>query len=349
MINPIHFGGKVSKKDLAKYKNSKNWKNNKFQNLEHTTMDFSWRTFPSFLKAQMQNRASRKPKSPIPIQSFNTSNFLANAHEPKFIWFGHSVLLIQIEGKSILIVPMFGSNAAPIGPFQIKRFSEKTIQIIDELPPIDAILFTHDHYDHLGFESISKLKNKTNHFFVALGVARHLTSWGIAEHKITELDWHQTAQLDTINLTFTPSRHFTGRGLTDRAKSLWGGWVLKTNDVAICVTGDGGYGNHFKEIGEKYGPFDIAFVECGQYNANWRQIHMHPEDSVQAALDLNANIAVPIHWAGFTLALHHWKEPVYRFTTEAKKKNLNFLTPLLGEIVSLKEKYENAFWYENHE
>ncbi len=190
-----------------------------------------------------------------------------------------------------------------------------------------------------------KLKNKAKKYLVALGVKKHLVSWGINENDITEFDWWQNKVVEDISITYTPTRHFSGRGLTDKAKSLWGGWALKTKTEHILFSGDGGYGNHFKEIGKKLGPFDFAFMECGQYNANWHQIHMYPEESVQAAIDLGAKKIMPVHWAGFSLAQHHWTEPVERFVAECQQKNVDFITPEIGQMISLSDTKDTASWW----
>jgi L-ascorbate metabolism protein UlaG (beta-lactamase superfamily) len=233
----------------------------------------------------------------------------------KALWYGHSAILMSINNLNLFIDPMLGPNAAPISPFSVKRFSDNTLNIIDDLPDIDLVLMSHDHYDHLDYSSILKLKLKTKHFYVALGVARHLKGWGIDESKITEFDWWDEKTFGDITITFTPTRHFSGRGLTDSAKSLWGGWTFKTPTENIWFSGDGGYGKHFLEIGKRLGPFDFAFMECGQYNELWHLIHMYP-----------------VHWGAFSLAQHSWTEPAERFVAEAKSKSISYCLPMLGEL-----------------
>ena len=196
-------------------------------------------------------------------------------------------MLMRVNNKTILIDPMLGPDAAPIAPFKSKRFSESTLSLIDQFPEIDLLLLSHDHYDHLDLASIKKLKPKVKQYYVALGCGRHLEHWGIDPVQIREFDWWDNASFEAINITFTPSRHFSGRGLRDRFKSLWGGWVFKTETESIYFSGDGGYGKHFKEVGEKLGPFDFGIMECGQYNEQWHQIHMYPEEAIQAAIDAN--------------------------------------------------------------
>lgn len=339
------FGGKVNSENTARYEKSKNWKDGKFENLLETKMEFSFQEMPKLLYKQFFDTKGRNPKAPIPIETFDKEAFLAASDEPKFIWFGHSVLLLRWMNKTILIDPMLGPNASPIAPFATKRFSENTLDLIDQFPEIDLLLMTHDHYDHLDLDSIQKLKSKTKKWFVALGVARHLESWGVQAGDIQEFDWWDNADFEGIHFTFTPSRHFSGRGISDRAKSLWGGWVMKSEKHNLYWSGDGGYGDHFKEVGEKFGPFDFGFMECGQYNEQWHQIHMYPEECVQAGKDAGVKKALPVHWSGFALAQHHWKDPIKRFTQAAEKETLEVSTPQMGAIITINT--PTTSWWNN--
>ena len=338
------FGGRVTKRLIERYSQSPNWKNDKFMNLVETTLQIHFHKVPKLLYKQLCKGKGRVPRAPIPVIPFPQSEFVSSSKPAKLVWYGHSAVLMRMANTTILIDPMFGSDAAPTAPFSVRRFSKHTLNILDEVPPIDLVLLTHDHYDHLDLASIKKLRQKTGHFFVALGVARHLINWGIDPSKITEFDWWNTHLFGNLSITFTPTRHFSGRGLTDRAKSLWGGWVLKTEKESIYFSGDSGYGPHFKEVGKKLGPFDFGLMECGQYNENWHQIHMFPEESVQAALDAKVAKAMPVHWGGFALAQHSWKEPVQRFVREAAIKRLQILTPRVGELVTLADKTSISWW-----
>lgn len=342
------FGGRATKLHLEKFSRSKNWDGKKFVNLEQTIMEISFYDIPKLLYKQFCEKQGREPKNKIKVQEFNREKFLNVPNKTKFIWYGHSVVLMRMNSKTLLIDPMFGPNAAPISPFSVKRFSERTLQLIDHLPEIDLVLLSHDHYDHLDYDSIQKLKSKVKHFYVALGVSRHLIKWGVEPKLITEFDWWDKLKFSDIEITFTPSRHFSGRGLSDRAKSLWGGWAFKTKDESIWFSGDGGYGKHFKEIGKKLGPFDFAFMECGQYNALWHQIHMYPEESVQAAIDAGVKKSMAVHWAGFSLAQHSWKEPIERFTKACEQQQLDYISPLKGELVELSQAYQSRNWWEEH-
>ena len=226
-----------------------------------------------------------------------------------------------------------------------KRFSKDTLSIIDQLPEIDLILLTHDHYDHLDYDSIQRLKFKCTQFLVALGVKRHLEAWGVGSELVKEFDWWDTFHHRGVDICFTPTQHFSGRGLRDRQMTLWGGWNLKTSSENLWFSGDGGYRSHFKTIGEKLGPFDFAFMECGQYNEDWRPVHLFPDESVQAALDAQVRKAMPVHWAGFNLSYYHnWHEPADEFVQAAELAKLDYALPNLGEMFSIQSDIKAKWW-----
>lgn len=343
------FGGKIRPYHLEKYSQSSNWDGKKFNNLEETSVDVNLRTLPALLRKQLKGRSTRNPKQLIPVVPFTSDVFKHTSEESlQFIWLGHSVLLLRIGGKTLLIDPMLSPDAAPIAPVKTPRFSKHTLDIIDQLPQLDAILLTHDHYDHLDYASLSRLKGKTSTYLVALGVSRHLERWDIPAEQIKEFDWWEEIDFAGIRIIFTPSRHFSGRGPVDRAKSLWGGWVFLSKSYRIYWTGDGGYGDHFTEVGKRYGPFEWVFAECGQYNEMWHQIHMYPEECIQAIMDAKGKIGIPVHWGAFSLAMHHWKEPVERFVAAANERGQPICCPQLGEVI---EAGNSAWkpWWENLE
>ena len=344
----LQFGGKVTPELKATYEKSSNWKDGKFENLEETSMSLSFWDISELLYKQFCSKENRVPENPIPIVPFDKDQFLDESKEVKFIWYGHSAILMRNAGKTILIDPMLGPNASPIAPYKTARFSEGSLDVIDAFPPIDLIMLSHDHYDHLDLDSIMKLKEKTTRFCVALGVKRHLVKWGVRADHIQEFDWWDTANFDGIDVTLTPTRHFSGRGITDRAKSLWGGWVFKSSKHNIWFSGDGGYGKHFKEIGERLGPFDFGFMECGQYNEKWRPIHMFPDEAVQAAIDAHVKFSMPVHWCGFALSQHSWTEPVEEYLKHAKKINHSAIFPRIGQLVDLEQGLKFEAWWKTH-
>jgi L-ascorbate metabolism protein UlaG (beta-lactamase superfamily) len=230
---------------------------------------------------------------------------------------------------------MLGDTPAPHPWLGSKRYNPTLPLAIEKLPHLDAVVISHDHYDHLDYGSIVKLKDKVDRFYVPLGVAAHLVRWGVPSDSITELNWWEEQNVDGFTFICTPARHFSGRGLFDGFQTLWASWVIKTTNTSIYFSGDSGYGPHFKEIGEKYGPFDLTMLECGQYNERWTDIHMMPEETVQASVDLKSKLLMPIHWGAFTLALHSWADPVDRVTFTAHKLNIPITTPRLGEPVLL--------------
>lgn len=339
------FGGKVTNEWVEQYKQSEHWRNGSFQNLIATPINNSLLKLPGIIYKQLTHTNGREPKQPLPIAPFDNAAFLAPSEKAKFIWYGHSVILMRMEAKTILIDPMLGPDTTPIAPMATKRFSENTLDLIDDFPEIDLLIITHDHYDHLDYSSIQKLKLKTKRYFVAMGVKRHLISWGVAANLITEFDWWEERSFENIKITFTPTRHFSGRGLTDRLKTLWGGWVFNSPTEKIWFSGDGGYGEHFKEVGRKLGPFDFAFMECGQYNEDWRPIHLFPEEAVQAAIDAQVKKAMPVHWAGFALSYQHtWKEPGEDFVRFAEEKSLDYALPALGEVFDISRAIKTKWW-----
>ena len=215
-----------------------------------------------------------------------------------------------------------------------------------DFPELDVVIISHDHYDHLDYNTITQLKEKTKLFCVPLGVGEHLRHWGVEPDRIKEFDWWEGEMvLPGIDLTCTPARHFSGRGLRSN-KTLWASFVLKTGGYTIFIGGDSGYDDAFKAIGEQFGPFDIAMLECGQYDTQWPNIHMMPEQAVQASIDLKAKVFLPVHWAKFTLALHPWKDPIQRVLKHAETLNAKVTTPQIGEPIYLGETFPVSRWWE---
>ncbi|SHK43590.1 L-ascorbate metabolism protein UlaG, beta-lactamase superfamily [Reichenbachiella agariperforans] len=323
------FGGKAGKTDLEKYAQLDHYENGSFVNLIPTSMDMGFKSFVSILRDQFKNDPKRAPVPKLHTGKLDSLDIVGN-EKTRVTWFGHSALLLEIDGAKIMIDPMLGDVPAPHPWLGKSRFVDDLPIAIEKLPHLDAVIISHDHYDHLDYGSIKKLKDKVDRFYVPLGVDKHLVAWGVEPSRIEALDWWDETKLNDIHLAFTPSRHFSGRGLTDRNASLWGSWVIKGKEDNIYFSGDGGYGPHFKEIGEKYGPFDFAMVECGQYDPRWRQIHMMPEESVMAGQDVQAKVIMPIHWGAFVLAFHDWRDPVQRAEKKAIELGIPLIAPQIG-------------------
>ena len=278
----------------------------------------------------------KKPPGPLPMQFLDSLTITQKSPDlVRVTWFGHSASLVEIAGQNILLDPMLSIKMGPIGGVAPTRYNPRVPIAAEQLPAIDAVLISHDHYDHLDYQTVLKIKDKTKHFYVPLGAGAHLLRWGVPAAKITEVTWGDSVQLPGLTLISAPTRHFSGRGLTNRNSTFWTSWVLKTPAKRLFYSGDGGYGPHFQQIGAQYGPFDLALMECGQYDAQWAEIHMRPEQSVQAALDLRARVMQPVHWAAFTEANHAWNDPVKRAWAEAARRQLPLTTPELGQPVVL--------------
>jgi L-ascorbate metabolism protein UlaG (beta-lactamase superfamily) len=228
----------------------------------------------------------------------------------------------------------------------VKAFAGTDVYGVKDMPNIDVLLLTHDHYDHLDYRTIRQLRPKVRQFYTSLGVGEHLEYWGVDPKKITELDWWETKDAAPgVSFTATPARHFSGRSLT-RGQTLWSSFVLKIYGYSLFLGGDSGYEQHFKVIGETYGPFDIAMLESGQYGKHWPYIHMFPEETVMAAQDLGTKVLMPVHWGKFTLALHPWNEPIRRIVRAAADKGLKLTTPRIGEPVVLGTEMPEGDWWE---
>jgi L-ascorbate metabolism protein UlaG (beta-lactamase superfamily) len=306
-------------------------KKDKFYNEIPTFMDTRLRTTISILRDFIKGNPNGKPSSPIPMDSFDP--ILHQGDQTKVTWMGHSALLLEMDGKIILLDPMFGSSPSPVPLFGSKRYSGRIPFEMEDLPPIDAVIYSHDHYDHLDYSSVKKLKDKVGKFYVPLGVGSHLVRWGVDQRKIQEFNWWDECEFDGLTLACTPARHFSGRSLWGRDTTLWCSWVIRSKHINIFFSGDSGYGPHFEKIGNKYGPFDLVLMECGQYDERWSAIHMMPEETVQAHLDVKGKMLIPIHWGAFTLALHDWTDPIERITKAAKEQGVTISTPKIGETV----------------
>ena len=333
------FGGKPDKDSTRRMTHSKNFSGGKFVNLVSTRVSTSSGKRKISIFDWIFTRDGKNPANPLPSEPFDRDSLI----EGKFVWLGHSTLLMKTSGVVIMTDPVF-NRASPV-PLIGNPFSLQNPIAIDDLPTVDVVIISHDHYDHLDYQAITDLSGQVDRFFVPLGVKAHLQRWGVDGERISELDWYESELYRGLKLTLAPARHFSGRRFSDRNDTLWGSWVIDSKTLTAYFSGDGGYSETFKIIGDKYGPFDIAFMENGAYNLNWANIHMMPEQAVQASIDLNARVLFPIHWSKFDLSVHPWDEPAIRITAEAKRRDVTIATPLIGEVFDL-EKLPQAHWWE---
>lgn len=342
MINAL---GKIPASDrLKKIQNSPNYRNGQFQNIHPTLMNKEGK---GIWNVMFEYLTTPKPADKAPIHKIKGDKINLNSindSEPTLIWFGHSSYLIKYKGQNILVDPVFCGYASPVS-LAVKSFDGADLYSVEDMPQIDLLLLTHDHYDHIDFETVSELKNKTKQVICPLGCGEHLEYWGYSPDSFIELDWWDEKSLITdIKLVATPARHFSGRGLA-RNKSLWASYVLELGDYRLFIGGDSGYDDQFKKIGEKFKSFDLAMLECGQYGENWPYIHMFPEQTVQAAKDLNAKNLFPVHWGKFVLSVHSWTEPIERALVKAKELDQKIVTPKIGEVLRLPNQLPNSMWW----
>lgn len=335
------FGKNPSGDELKKIQTSPNYQDNNFKNLMPTGLMENGSMFSILWKFM------NKPKNTVPLKSLpsvktDLKNLPDNA--PVIIWFGHSSYLIKINGKHILVDPVFSGHASPFS-FSAKSFAGTDVYNVEDLPEIDVLIISHDHYDHLDYKTVKKLAHKTQLICTSLGVSSHLVYWGIEKEKIKEFDWWNCHSISNdMQLTAVPARHFSGRTFV-RNKTLWSSFVLITKQYSLFIGADSGYGDHFKLINEKFGSFDLAILECGQYNLAWHDIHMLPEETVQACIDLKAKALMPVHWGKFSLSLHPWNEPIKRVTAKADELNVKLTTPRIGEPVVVGNSYPEKNWW----
>ena len=335
------FGQAPTESHQQRFQATSNFQDGKFQNLIPTKLGLTFGQTVSVAREFLfGSKAGKDPAGPLPMVKIDPAILSANNRDQaRVTWFGHSAILLEMDGKKVLFDPMLGQHAGPLPMISPKRYNEDLPLEIEQFPFIDVVIISHDHYDHLDYGSIQKLKDKVGRFYVPLGVAAHLTSWGVKEENITELNWWQEASQDGFTFICAPARHFSGRGFTTNT-TLWCSWVVRTANRQIYFSGDSGYGPHFKDIGDKYGAMDFVMMECGQYNELWTAIHMMPEETVQATLDVKGKLLLPIHWGAFTLAMHSWTDPITRVTSEARRLDLPITTPKIGQMILLDQNHD---------
>jgi len=324
----------VASVDTEAFPQASQYRNGRFYNAKLFEQPGFMKTLEIAKRYFTEPAKDKAPKQAVPVETVTGAQLDALPdNDLHFIKLGHSSVLLKVYGEYWLLDPVFSQRASPFSFLGPKRFHQTPISL-DELPPIDKVLISHNHYDHLDKASVKKLVAKTKQFLVPLGVDTDLKKWGVAAENITSFDWWQEQQSDKALIAFTPTQHFSGRGIGDGNSTLWGSWVIKTAAGSLYFSGDSGYFDGFKQIGEKYGPFDVALIETGAYDNDWADIHMTPEQSVQAHLDVKGQVMVPVHNGTFDLAFHSWYEPMERVYAAARKSGATLLTPVFGQPIS---------------
>ncbi|MGY2293441.1 MBL fold metallo-hydrolase [Pseudomonas sp. SDO528_S397] len=296
-----------------------------------------------FWKMLFHKPRSTRPVGEIPVQPL-TREQLAAAPDHSVFRLGHSTVLLKMRGKFWLTDPVFAERASPFSWAGPKRFHQPPISL-DALPPIEAVILSHNHYDHLDHQAVVQLADKTRYFLAPLGVGDTLIKWGVDASKVRQLDWWQATDVDGVRFVATPAQHFSGRGLFDGNQTLWCSWVMIDEARRIFFSGDTGYFDGFKRIGEQYGPFDLTLMETGAYNVDWPHVHMQPEQTLQAHIDLKGRWLLPIHNGTFDLAFHAWHEPFDRIMALAWERNVSITTPAMGQAFNLAQPERGHAWW----
>ena len=344
------FGGTISGERLKRVQASPHYRDGKFANtLSQPSFKLSeaW----GYLKEQFFGDQVRVPPSAIPVSAFEPAAVHASGQtEPppglRAVWLGHSSVYIELDGLRLLVDPMFSQYASPFSGIGPKRFHAPPVSLAD-LPKIDAVMISHDHPDHLDMHTVQFLSSRGTHFFVPLGVGSHLDAWKIPESQITELDWFESAEIRGLTIICTPAQHYSGRRIIDYNKTLWSSWSIVGPEHRVFYSGDTGFSDHFQQIGDQLGPFDLSIIKIGLYGpgASWIFSHLDPEDAVKAHLAVGARRMLPVHWGTFNIAFHDWDEPIKRAVKVASEKSVDLVTPRVGEVVTAGEPFSSESWW----
>lgn len=346
VLSLTQFGGKLEGDRLARARANSQYRDDRFVNLIPPA-GYDLTQVWDLLSGQFFGKEIRVPPGQIPVHAVAPDALKTTPPAPSLraFWIGHASVYVEIDGIRVLVDPIFSEYASPfdVGP---RRFHPTPLRL-DALPRIDAVLITHDHYDHLDMRTVQHLARHGAAFFVPLGIGAHLQAWGVPDAQVHELEWWQELVLRDVRIVSTPSRHYSGRGLNQNA-TLWTSWSVIGARHRFYVSGDTGYSDHFRSIGERFGPFDLSFIKIGAYGpgAAWLDIHMSAEDAVRAHGDLRARRMFPVHWGTFNLAFHDWDEPIKRALAAARASHVELLTPRVGEMVDADQAFPFNPWWE---
>lgn len=330
------FGKSPTKQELAEYEKLSYFNNGTFQSPVKLAYDFDNVSGGKIGFTRFLTKSPYSPQSPLPKVILDKNSFSKTPSDFALYWLGHSSAILELDGKRFIFDPVI-ENAGPL-PFVVPRYDVSPINRKD-LPQVDYIILTHNHYDHLERKTVQSIKS--GHFIVPLGIKTLLTGWGIDKDRITELGWQESFEQDGFNITAETGVHYSNRTPFNRNKTLWNSYIIKSPSKKIFWAGDTGYGEHFHQIGKQHGPFDLAALEIDGWNTGWVNTHMFPKEVVKAAQELQTKAILPTHWAVFDLALHPWHESIDMLLEEVQDTNIKVLTPKMGEEITLESKTDH--------
>jgi L-ascorbate metabolism protein UlaG (beta-lactamase superfamily) len=341
----VSLGGRVTGARLARARKSPQFSGDRFRNTEPTVLTRT--SYREMARRQFFGKEQREPLEPIPVVRRTARDYAtAPASGLRATWIGWSSVLVEIDGRVVLTDPVWSERCSPstlVGP---RRFHEPPIAL-EDLPHVDAVVISHDHYDHLDMPTVRTLAARGTHFAVPLGIGAHLERWNVPAAQIHELDWNETVRMNGLSLTSTPARHYSGRNPRHGNETLWSSWVIAGPRHRVFFSGDSGYSQHFAAIGSKYGPFDLTLIKIGASDPTWSEIHMTPEEAIRTHQDVRGRVMLPVHWATFNLAFHPWREPPDRALAAARKAGVTIVIPRPGEFVEPQvESTSQDLWWE---
>jgi L-ascorbate metabolism protein UlaG (beta-lactamase superfamily) len=323
------MGGRLRGERLARVERSPEWRDGSFHNRRPRVDGPMGQALTEFL---FGGSKYRRPAGPVPVLERSAADYrVAPASGLRVTWLGHSTTLLEIDGQRVLFDPVWSDRASPLPIFGTKAFYALPLPLA-QLPSVDVVLISHDHFDHLDMPTVKALAARGARFVVPLGVGAHLQAWGVPERDVAELDWWDTLRVGGLTLTATPARHFSGRSPSGQNRTLWAGWSVAGPRHRVYYSGDTALDDAMVEIGARLGPFDLTMMDVGAYDARWADVHLGPEQAVRAHRLVRGNVMLPVHWARFDLALHGWTEPVERVLVAAEAEGVRVATPRPGEL-----------------
>lgn len=338
-----NMGQKPDDDHKAQLTQSKQWGDDSFANELPMVRGPLSEIFRQFV---LEPTDHNRPQQDIPVETIGDRLNVAPESGARVTWFGHSTLLVEMDETRILIDPVWSKHASPVPWVGVERFYDPVIAL-EDLPELNAIVISHDHYDHLDMKTVQRLARQQVQWIVPLGVGSHLEYWGVSKSSITELDWWQSVQVEETTVTATPSRHRSGRSVTfsDVNATLWAGWAFNGPEHSVFYSGDTGMHDRFEEIGERLGPFDLTVIETGAYNPLWKDTHLGPEQAVLVHKLVKGKTMLPVHWGLLDLSSHNWTEPVERVKVAAEKYGVDVAIPLPGGSVEPGQVISTKAWW----